>query len=193
MPTKSSTPKIKTFPRAADSRPGVLLLWLQWGVSSLNQCTWALCPNPPFIPVGLNTSLYTAPTVLRLWAGNAFSLSWHFFILLTTTYIAHGEPNHDPIHKIRQFLNHLNIKFKELYEVDRNICIDEAMVPFQGVHEGQIYKMGLQALRVVWKQNWLGSHMPPVVLSWDTRQIWGETKTSVCHWLCSEYVGGWPF
>ena len=54
-------------------------------------------------------------------------------------YIPHGEKNHDPIHKIRPFLTHLQHTFAEVYSPERNVCVDEAMCPFKGRSRFRVY------------------------------------------------------
>ncbi|GFN92866.1 PiggyBac transposase uribo1 [Plakobranchus ocellatus] len=55
------------------------------------------------------------------------------------TFVPHGQPDHIPIQKIRPFVNHLNAKFKEVYQPQREMCIDEAMIPFKGRSRFKIY------------------------------------------------------
>ncbi|XP_071158717.1 piggyBac transposable element-derived protein 4-like [Mytilus edulis] len=43
-----------------------------------------------------------------------------------------GEPNYDPLYKIKPVVNHLNNKFGLEYIPKRNVTIDECMVPFKG-------------------------------------------------------------
>ena len=43
-----------------------------------------------------------------------------------------GEPEYDRLFMIRPVLDHLQAKFKELYVLDRNISVDESMIPFKG-------------------------------------------------------------
>ncbi|GFO27773.1 PiggyBac transposable element-derived protein 4-like [Plakobranchus ocellatus] len=62
-----------------------------------------------------------------------------FHIADNSTFVPFGEPDHDPIHKIRPFVDHLNRVFKELYEPDREVCLDEAMVPFKGRSRFKVY------------------------------------------------------
>ncbi|XP_005110942.1 piggyBac transposable element-derived protein 4 [Aplysia californica] len=47
-------------------------------------------------------------------------------------YIPYGEKNHDPIHKIRPFVEHLNHTFMSLYEPHRELCLSESVCPFKG-------------------------------------------------------------
>ena len=46
--------------------------------------------------------------------------------------VAYGRDGHDPIYKIRPLVEHLQGRFKAVYEPEREICIDEAMCPFKG-------------------------------------------------------------
>jgi hypothetical protein len=55
------------------------------------------------------------------------------------TAIPEGKPGHDPIHKIRPVVDHLNRVFKEAYIPQRDICIDEAMCPFKGRKKFRVY------------------------------------------------------
>nr|KAG5702575.1 hypothetical protein BaRGS_003735 [Batillaria attramentaria] len=48
------------------------------------------------------------------------------------TYVPYGQPDHDPIHKIRPFMSHLQKKFAEAYVPEQKIALDEAMCPFKG-------------------------------------------------------------
>ncbi|KAK3791997.1 hypothetical protein RRG08_035485 [Elysia crispata] len=62
-----------------------------------------------------------------------------FHIADNGTFLPADNPDHDPIHKIRPFIKHLNIKFKEVYEPRQDICIDEAMVPFKGLSKFKVF------------------------------------------------------
>ena len=62
-----------------------------------------------------------------------------FHIADNNTFIPYDQPDHDPIHKIRPFIDHLNVKFKEVYNPEREVCIDEAMVPFKGRSRFKVY------------------------------------------------------
>ena len=57
----------------------------------------------------------------------------------TTTWIPYGQPDHDPIHKIRPLVNHLHKRFSEVYVPDRGICVDEAICPFKGRTRFRVY------------------------------------------------------
>ena len=62
-----------------------------------------------------------------------------FHIADNATFVPFEDPHYDPIDKIRPFVDHLNTVFKQLYEPDREVCIDEAMVPFKGRSKFKVY------------------------------------------------------
>ncbi|GFO11264.1 Cd109 antigen-like isoform x3, partial [Plakobranchus ocellatus] len=49
------------------------------------------------------------------------------------------KPDCDPIQKIRPFVDYLNAKFKEVNQPQREVCIDEAMIPFKGSSRFKVY------------------------------------------------------
>ncbi|GFO08031.1 PiggyBac transposable element-derived protein 4 [Plakobranchus ocellatus] len=55
------------------------------------------------------------------------------------TFVPHGQPDHDTIQKIRSLVDHLNAQFKEMYQPQREVCIDEAMIPFKGRARFKVY------------------------------------------------------
>ncbi|GFO33468.1 hypothetical protein PoB_005997300 [Plakobranchus ocellatus] len=55
------------------------------------------------------------------------------------SFVPHGQPDHDRIQKIRPFIDYLNAKFKEVYQPQREVCIDEAMIPFKRRSRFKVY------------------------------------------------------
>ncbi|GFN85856.1 PiggyBac transposable element-derived protein [Plakobranchus ocellatus] len=55
------------------------------------------------------------------------------------SFVPHGQPDYDPIQKIRPFVDYLNAKFKEVYQPQREVCNDEAMIPFNGRSRFKVY------------------------------------------------------
>ena len=55
------------------------------------------------------------------------------------TFVPRGEDGHDPIHKIRPFVEHLQQTFQDLYTPEREICVDEAICPFKGRSRFKVY------------------------------------------------------
>ena len=43
-----------------------------------------------------------------------------------------GEPGHDPLFKLRPFIEPLFRNFQASYNLSRQICIDESMIAFKG-------------------------------------------------------------
>ncbi|UYV66531.1 PGBD5 [Cordylochernes scorpioides] len=58
------------------------------------------------------------------------------------SYVAFGQPGHDPLHKIRTFLDALVHKFKTYYYPCQPLTIDEAICPFRGRIRFRIYIKG---------------------------------------------------
>ena len=43
-----------------------------------------------------------------------------------------GDPDYDPLHKIRPLYIHVQAPFKDAYHPEMNLAIDEAMVAYKG-------------------------------------------------------------
>ena len=62
-----------------------------------------------------------------------FSLIMKFLHLADNEqYVPKGQPGHDPIFKLRSFLEPLIANFQQSYTLHRELSIDEAMVGFKG-------------------------------------------------------------
>ena len=62
-----------------------------------------------------------------------FSLILRFLHLNDSAkYIAKGQPGHDPLYKLRPFMDPLLENFKAAYNLSREIAIDESMIGFKG-------------------------------------------------------------
>ncbi|UYV65293.1 PGBD5 [Cordylochernes scorpioides] len=59
-----------------------------------------------------------------------------------SSYIPFGQSGHDPLYKIRTFLDPLTKKFQCLYSPTQNLTIDEAICPFRGRIRFRIYIKG---------------------------------------------------
>ncbi|GFO35124.1 PiggyBac transposable element-derived protein 4-like [Plakobranchus ocellatus] len=69
-----------------------------------------------------------------------------FSLLLSFLHLANNKeqpprdhPNHDPIFKIRPFIERLNANFKSVFLPGKNIAIDEAMVAWRGPLKFRVY------------------------------------------------------
>ena len=56
----------------------------------------------------------------------------HKHINDSSLYRKKGEPGHDPLHKLRPFLEPLVADFQENYTLSKEVCIDESMIGFKG-------------------------------------------------------------
>ena len=49
-----------------------------------------------------------------------------------TQYVSKGQPGHDPIFKLRPFLQSLLANFQQAVTLDRDLSVDEQMISFKG-------------------------------------------------------------
>ena len=54
-------------------------------------------------------------------------------------FIPFGAPDHDPVQKVRSFVTDLSETFQALYELEREICVDEAVGSFKGRSRFKVY------------------------------------------------------
>ena len=52
--------------------------------------------------------------------------------MTTVKYVKKGQPGHDPLFKVRPFLDPLIRNFQEAYHPSRELSIDESMIGFKG-------------------------------------------------------------
>lgn len=77
--------------------------------------------------------LYSSfPSQIGLGRDRFMSIMKYLHLNDNSTYIPRGEPNHDPLHKVRPMVDLMNDKFKTLYTPSSNLTLDEAMIPFRG-------------------------------------------------------------
>ena len=64
---------------------------------------------------------------------NRFSLVLRFLHLNDSTqYMRKGEPGHDPLFKLRPFIEPLFERFQTSYTLSREICVDESIIGYKG-------------------------------------------------------------
>lgn len=56
-----------------------------------------------------------------------------------STYISKGQPNHDPLHRVRPIFDELIKKFQDFFQPNKKIAIDEAMCAFRGRLHFRVY------------------------------------------------------
>ena len=62
-----------------------------------------------------------------------FSLLLRFLHLNDSSqYKKKGEPGHDPLFKLRPFIEPLFTNFQSCYTLSKEVCIDESMIAFKG-------------------------------------------------------------
>ncbi|KAK3726492.1 hypothetical protein RRG08_005096 [Elysia crispata] len=88
-----------------------------------------------FMITGIITQLCIHLSVKHRCLEKGFFPYSYFLTLQTIQFVPYNQPNHNSIRKIRPFNMHLNDKFKELFSLRRDVCIDEAKGPFkEGSH-----------------------------------------------------------
>ena len=64
---------------------------------------------------------------------NRFSLVLRFLHLKDSSqYIRKGEPGHDPLFKLRPFIEPLFQRFQASYTLSKEICVDESIIGYKG-------------------------------------------------------------
>jgi hypothetical protein len=63
----------------------------------------------------------------------------HLHVNDNATYVPRNEPGHDPLHKIRPFLDHLLIHFPASFSPHENLTIDEDVCGFRGTVIFRVY------------------------------------------------------
>lgn len=97
-------------------------------------------------------------------------LSQYFHLNDATTFVPRGHPGHDPLHKVRPFLDLIRTNIATRFAAGKNISLDEAMIPFNG--------------RLMWKQYIKGKPNP-----WGIK-VWCATDASTGYLLnFSIYTG----
>ena len=76
---------------------------------------------------------FATATFSSVMSRDRFSLILRFLHLSDSTkYIPKGQPGHDPLFKLRPFLDPLIRNFQSSYSLGREISVDESMVGFKG-------------------------------------------------------------
>jgi len=76
---------------------------------------------------------FAMPTFSSILKRDRFSLLLRFLHLNDSTkYIPKGQPGHDPLCKLRPFMDPLLDNFRAAYNLGREISIDESMMGFKG-------------------------------------------------------------
>ena len=69
----------------------------------------------------------------QIMSRDRFTLILHFLHLNDSSqYRKKGEPGHDPLYKLRPFIEPLFSHFQRNYTLSKEVCIDETMIGFKG-------------------------------------------------------------
>ena len=76
---------------------------------------------------------YASGNFSSFFSRNRFSLIMRFLHLNDSAhYIPKGQPGHDPLYKIRPFMDPLLKNFKSAYQLGKEIAVDESMIGYKG-------------------------------------------------------------
>ena len=77
--------------------------------------------------------LFASSNFSSIFKRNRFSLIMRFLHLNdSSNYVPKGQPGHDPLYKIRPFMEHLLERFRSSYNLGQEIAIDESMIGYKG-------------------------------------------------------------
>ena len=76
--------------------------------------------------------LHYSPIADRIPRDRFLEISRYVHFTDNATLQPHGSSGHDRLGKVRLIINHLSVKFSELYHPHKEVAVDEAMVKFQG-------------------------------------------------------------
>ncbi|CAM1329793.1 PGBD5 (predicted) [Pycnogonum litorale] len=91
-----------------------------------------------FLAIIIHMGIVVKPKVSDYWSTDNFILMY-FHLNDGSTYIPRGQPNHDPLHRVRPVFDELLEKFKIFYQPKQKIAIDEAMCAFRGRLHFRVY------------------------------------------------------
>ena len=87
----------------------------------------------------------TNPALGCLWISKVmpknrfFKINQYLHVANNETAARRGEAGYDPLHKIRNVIDHLKNRFRLVYKPSKHLCVDEAMIPFKGRHSFKQY------------------------------------------------------
>ncbi len=84
---------------------------------------------------------FASSTFSSIMKRDRFSLLLKFLHLTDNNHFIHkGQPGHDPLHKIRPFLDKILDNFRSSFQLGREVSLDESMIAFKG-HLGFVQYM----------------------------------------------------
>lgn len=76
--------------------------------------------------------MHYAPVADRISRERFRDLSCYLHFVDKHTLVPRGSPGYDRLGKVRPLINHVTVKFAELYQPHCEVSVDEAMIKFQG-------------------------------------------------------------
>ncbi|KAL8572467.1 hypothetical protein ACOMHN_005613 [Nucella lapillus] len=120
--------------------------------------TWnpvTLSEMKQFLAVLIHIGIVKKPRLVDYWSRNSVlrttfaaqlmkrdrfrSILTFFHLSDNNTYVVYGQPDHDPLHKVRPLFDHLVMLFRTVYIPERDICVDEALCPWRGRSAFRVY------------------------------------------------------
>ena len=77
-------------------------------------------------------TLRYAPVADRISRDRFHELSRYLHFVDNNTLVPRGSDGHDRLGKVRPLIDHLSTKFTKVYNPNRDLAVDEAMIKFQG-------------------------------------------------------------
>ena len=128
--------------------PGPNSVFRQWKTVTLNEMRgfftilihMMLVKTPTVADYWSTTSILAGKFAAAIMSRNRFQAILSFFhVSDNSSFIRSGQPNHDPLHKVRPFYDHLRSTFSQLCYPERNLSIDEAICPWRGRLNFRVY------------------------------------------------------
>ena len=77
-------------------------------------------------------TLHYSPVADRISRDRFREISRYLHFADNSTLVPRGSPGHDRLGKVRPVIDHLSARFAELYDLHREVAVDEAMIKFTG-------------------------------------------------------------
>ncbi|XP_047111958.1 piggyBac transposable element-derived protein 4-like [Schistocerca piceifrons] len=123
-------------------------LWANWSAVKLHEMY-------QFFGIIIHMCLVHKPNITDYWSNDLMldsslpakimkrdrlrSIYFMLHVNNNDNYVRRGQPNHDPIHKIRPFFDNFVLKSKNSFSPGENLTVDEGLCPFRGRIRFRVY------------------------------------------------------
>ncbi|XP_049958237.1 piggyBac transposable element-derived protein 4-like [Schistocerca serialis cubense] len=123
-------------------------LWANWSAVKLHEMY-------QFFAIIIHMCLVHKPNITDYWSNDLMldsslpakimkrdrfrSIYFMLHVNNNDNYVRRGQPNHDPIHKIRPFFDNFVLKSKNSFSPGENLTVDEGLCPFRGRIRFRVY------------------------------------------------------